>query len=68
MLAKRLRNPQAAKLDPQTLAHDRHVRLGKGTSPKTLNNELGYLRSVYNARPRRYRYANPLALVKPLKI
>jgi hypothetical protein len=48
LIAKRLRNPQAAKLDPQTYAHDRRVRLGEGTSPKTLNNELGYLRSVYN--------------------
>ncbi|WP_424481832.1 phage integrase, partial [Pseudomonas viridiflava] len=48
LVAKRLRNPQAAKLDPQTYAHDRRVRLGEGTSPKTLNNELGHLRAVYN--------------------
>ncbi len=70
LVAKRLRNPQAAKLDPQTYAHDRRVRLGEGTSPKTLNNELGYLRAVYNELRGLgvIDYANPLALVKPLKI
>ncbi|MBD9426704.1 tyrosine-type recombinase/integrase [Pseudomonas sp. PDM15] len=70
LLAKRLRNPQAAKLDPQTYAHDRRVRLGEGVSPKTLNNELGYLRSLYNELRGLgvIDYANPLALVKPLKI
>lgn len=35
-LAKRLRNPQGAKLDPQTYAQDRRIRLGEGASPKTL--------------------------------
>lgn len=67
---KRLGNPPAAKLDPQTYAHDRRIRLGEGTSPKTLNNELGYLRSVYNELRGLgvITYANPLALVKPLKI
>lgn len=70
LVAKRLRNPQAAKLDPQIYAHDRRVRLGEGTSPKTLNNELGYLRAVYNELRGLgvIDYANPLALVKPLKI
>jgi integrase len=69
-LAKRLRNPLATKLDPQVYAHDRRIRLGEGTSPKTLNNELGYLRSVYNELRGLgvIDYANPLALVKPLKI
>lgn len=70
LVAKRLGNPPAAKLDPQVYAHDRRIRLGEGTSPKPLNNELGYLRSVYNELrglgviP----YASQLALVKPLKI
>ena len=70
LVAKRLRDPQAAKLDPQTYAHDRRVRLGEGVSPKTLNNELGYLRSVYNELRGLgvIDYPNPLALVKPLKI
>ena len=70
LVAKRLGNPPAAKLDPQTYAHDRRIRLGEGASPKTLNNELGYLRSVYNELRGLgvITYANPLALVKPLKI
>lgn len=70
LLAKRLRDPLASKLDPQTYAHDRRIRLEAGTSPKTLNNELGYLRSVYNELRGLsvIDYANPLALVKPLKI
>ena len=70
LVAKRLGNPPAAKLDPQTYAHDRRIRLGEGTSPKTLNNELGYLRSVYNELRGLgvITHANPLALVKPLKI
>jgi integrase len=69
-LAKRLRNPPAIRLDPQTYAQDRRVRLGEGTSPKTLNNELGYLRAVYNELRGLsvIDYDNPLALVKPLKI
>ncbi len=42
----------------------------EGTSPKTLNNELGYLRAVYNELRGLgvIDYSNPLALVKPLKI
>ncbi|MFI8979371.1 phage integrase [Ectopseudomonas khazarica] len=69
-LAKRLRNPQGSKLDPQTYAQDRRIRLGEGASPKTLNNELGYLRAVYNELRGLgvIDYANPLALVKPLKV
>lgn len=44
----RLRNPMAAKLDASAYAHDRRIRSEGGTSPKTLNNELGYLRAVFN--------------------
>lgn len=41
-----------------------------GTSPKTLNNELGYLRAVFNELRGlgQIDYANPLALVKPYRI
>ncbi|WP_285960738.1 phage integrase [Pseudomonas tohonis] len=70
LLAKRLRDPVASRLDPQVYTQDRRVRLDSGTSPKTLNNELGYLRSVYNElfSLGAIAYANPLALVKPLKV
>lgn len=47
-LCTRLRNPVAALIDAAAYAHDRRVRSQTGTSPKTLNNELGYLRAVYN--------------------
>ncbi len=69
-LAKRLRDPIASRIDPQAYAHDRRVRMEAGASPKTLNNELGYLRSVYNELRGLgvIKYENPLALVKPLKI
>ncbi len=41
-----------------------------GTSPKTLNNELGYLRAVYNELRGLgvIDYPNPLELVKPLRV
>lgn len=69
-LAKRLRNPVAARLDPQDYAIDRRTRLDAGTSAKTLNNELGYLRAVFNELRSlgQIDFANPLELVKPLRI
>ncbi|WXL26863.1 tyrosine-type recombinase/integrase [Ectopseudomonas mendocina] len=69
-LCKSLRNPVAAKLDPEVYAHNRRVRLQSGTSGKTLNNELGYLRSVYNELRSlgHIDYDNPLALVRPLRL
>lgn len=69
-LAKRLGNPIASRLDPKAYAHDRRLRLESGTSGKTLNNELGYLRAVFNELTGlgQINYLNPLALVKPLRL
>lgn len=69
-LCLRLRNPVAALIDAAAYAHDRRVRSQSGTSPKTLNNELGYLRAVYNELRGlgQIDYANPLELVKPFRI
>lgn len=69
-LAKRLSNPVAARLDPQDYATDRRKRLDAGTSAKTLNNELGYLRAVFNELRglNQVNFSNPLELVKPLRI
>lgn len=69
-LCVRLRNPVAAKLDASVYAHDRRIRSENGTSPKTLNNELGYLRAVFNELRGlgQIDYANPLELVKPFRI
>ena len=65
-----LRNPVAALLDPATYANSRRLRAEAGTSPKTLNNELGYIRAVYNELRGlgQIDYDNPLRLVKPYRI
>ncbi|MGY8812384.1 MAG: phage integrase [Pseudomonadales bacterium] len=70
LLAKRLRNPVAAKLTSHAYAADRRVRLEAGVSAKTLNNELGYLRAVYNELRGLgvIAYENPLSLVKPFRL
>jgi len=69
-LCKKLRNPVAALLDPAVYATSRRVRAEAGTSPKTLNNELGYIRAVYNELRAlgQIDYDNPLRLVKPYRI
>jgi integrase len=69
-LAVRLRDPVAAVLDPSEYAHDRRRRINAGISTKTLNNELGYLRAVFNELRglAQIDYVNPLELVKPFKI
>jgi len=69
-LCVRLRNPVAAKLDASVYAHDRRIRSENGTSPKALNNELDYLRAVFNELRGlgQIDYANPLELVKPFRI
>lgn len=69
-LCLRLRDPLAAKRDASVYAHDRRVRSENGTSPKTLNNELGYLRAVFNELRGlgQIDYQNPLELVKPFRI
>lgn len=69
-LCVRLRDPIAMKLDPATYAHDRRLRAEAGITPKTLNNELGYIRAVFNELRGlgQIDYANPLELMKPYKI
>jgi len=69
-LCVRLRDPIAIKLDPATYAHDRRLRAEAGITPKTLNNELGYIRAVFNELRGlgQIDYANPLELMKPYKI
>ena len=60
----------AIRLDPHVYANDRRLRMESGTSPKTLNNELGYFRAVYNELRGLgvIDYPNPLELVKPLRV
>lgn len=70
LLSVRLRNPAARLLTPEAYANERRTRLDQGVSAKTLNNELGYLRAVYNELRGLgvITYENPLALVKPLSL
>ncbi|HEX7763599.1 MAG TPA: tyrosine-type recombinase/integrase [Cellvibrio sp.] len=69
-LAKQLGDPVAAKLEPQAYSQYRRARLDAGLSQKTMNNELGYLKGVYNELKALdvIDYENPIRSVKPLSI
>jgi integrase len=69
-LAKDLGNPIALKLTGNEYAEYRTNALKAGANPKTLNNRLGYLRSVFNVLHQLgdIDYANPLARVRPLRL
>ncbi len=68
-LCQLLKNPVAYRLMPEDILRLRTVRL-KSIEPKTWNNELGLLKSVYN---RLYKlkvidYHNPIESVDPLRL
>jgi integrase len=70
MLAKELGNPIAIKLTGNEYAEYRANAIKAGANHKTLNNRLGYLRSVFNVL---YQlgdidYSNPLSRVRPLRL
>ena len=69
-VAKDLGNPIAIKMTGKQYAEYRAKQLAQGANPKTLNNRLGYLRSVFNVLHHldEIDYANPLAKVKPLRL
>lgn len=69
-MAKDLGDPVAIKLSGKQYAEYRAQQLVQGANPKTLNNRLGYLRSVFNVLHQldEIDYANPLAKVKPLRL
>ncbi|MCY1354816.1 Tyrosine recombinase XerC [compost metagenome] len=69
-LAKRLGDPVARLLDPSAYSTVRRKRLDAGVSPKTMNNELGYVRAVFNELRDlgQIDFENPLVGVKPLKL
>lgn len=69
-LAKALGNPVAIKLTGNEYAEYRANAIKSGANHKTLNNRLGYLRSVFNVL---YQlgdidYVNPLSRVRPLRL
>ena len=69
-LAARLGDPVGTTLDASSYASLRRKRLEEGISGKTLNNELGYIRAVFNELKdlKQIDYDNPLAGVKLLKL
>lgn len=70
IITEALGNPVAQTLAPGAFIKYRNARLSSGIKPKTLNTELGFLRSVYNElyALEQISYLNPLRLVKPLKL
>lgn len=64
-----LGDPAAKKLTAGDFAAYRLKRLQSGITAKTLNNELGYLRAVFNELRSlsEIDYENPLAFLKPLQ-
>lgn len=69
-LADSLGNPVAIKMTGNEYAEFRARSLTEGANPKTLNNRLGYLRSVFNVLHHlgEIDYPNPLQRVKPLRL
>lgn len=69
-LAKALGDPVAIKMTGNEYAEYRTQALKSGANAKTLNNRLGYLRSVFNVLHQLgdIDYPNPLARVRPLRL
>ncbi|WP_150548226.1 tyrosine-type recombinase/integrase [Pseudomonas marincola] len=69
-MIERLGNPVAQSFTAVNFAEYRAKRLAGGISRKTVNNELSYLRALFNCliQYSEIDYPNPIALVKPLKL
>ncbi|MBV1789009.1 tyrosine-type recombinase/integrase [Marinobacterium sp. D7] len=69
-LSERLGDPVAYRLTAALYAQDRRLRAQAGVSDKTLNNELTYIRSVFNELKslEQISYQNPLLSIKPVTI
>lgn len=63
-------NPIATKIDKELLAEYRPLRLASGIKPKTVNNEHGYLVSMFNTLIQlgKWKFENRVQGVKKLKI
>lgn len=69
-LANALGDPAAKSLKANHFVAYRSARIAAGISPKTMNNELGYLNSLYNGLKDigEIDYGNPLDGVKMIKL
>lgn len=63
-------NPPGQKLTADGYVKYRSWRLGEGIKPKTCNNELTYIKALYNELKNLQiiKFENPLASIKPLKV
>lgn len=70
LVSKTLSNPVARLVKPDAFVQYRKTRHEQGISLKTLNNELGYLRAVFNELRslEQISYENPFLLIKPFQI
>jgi len=69
-MANGLSDPMGSRLTAEAFTVYRAARIDEGISPKTCNNELGYLNAVLNElhRTGEIRYQNPLKNVRPISI
>jgi len=69
-MAEAFGNPIAAKLTANAYQVYRALRIEKGISLKTCNNELGYLNAVFNElhRTGEISYQNPFGKIRPISI
>jgi site-specific recombinase XerD len=69
-LAIALGDPAARKLESKNFVAYRSMRIAAGIAPKTINNELAYLDSLYNALNKigEIDYSNPIESVDMMKI
>lgn len=69
-IAESFGNPIAGRLTANDYLVYRALRIEDGISPKTCNNELGYLNAVFNElyRTDEISYSNPFGKIRPIKI
>lgn len=69
-IAESFGNPMASRLTANDYLVYRALRIEDGISPKTCNNDLGYLNAVFNElhRTGEISYANPFSKIRPIKI
>lgn len=69
-MAEAFGNPTASGLTANDYLVYRALRIEKGISPKTCNNELGYLNAVFNElhRTGETSYESPFRSIRPIKV
>ncbi len=69
-MVERLKDPVAIAFTATDFAEYRAKRLSSGISPKTLNNELSYLRAMFNELRRlgEIEFENPLSMLRAIRV